>query len=195
LGIRFDFVNMGGGISIPYRPAERAFELEAFADRTIRLLAEFREAHGYEPRLFMECGRLVTGPHGVLVTKVLNVMSKHRELVGVDACLTSLMRPAMYPDSYNHISVVGVDVVGSVCENNDKFAEQVPLPPLEEGDLVLVHDTGAHGLAMGFQYNGRLRPKELLLRQDGTVELIRRGETVDDFLRTQLDFEPRLLRP
>jgi diaminopimelate decarboxylase len=115
------------------------------------------------------------------------------------------MRPAMY-DAYHHITAVGqdgqpkhgvaglVDVVGSLCENNDKFAKQRPLPPVEDGDYLLIHDTGAHGLAMGFQYNGRLRPKELLLRRDGSVELIRRAETVDDYLRTQTNFEPRVLR-
>ena len=153
----------------------------------------------------MECGRAITGPHGVLVTQVLNVMEKYRNYVGVDACMSSLMRPAMY-DAYHHITAVGrdgtpkqdvagvVDVVGSLCENNDKFAKQRELPAVEEGDLLLIHDTGAHGLAMGFQYNGRLRPKELLLHRDGTVELIRRAETFDDYLRTQTDFEPKVLR-
>jgi diaminopimelate decarboxylase len=132
-------------------------------------------------------------------------MSKYRDYVGVDACMSSLMRPAMY-DAYHHITAIGrdgrpkqgvaglVDVVGSLCENNDKFAKQRPLPPVEDGDYLLIHDTGAHGLAMGFQYNGRLRPKELLLRRDGSVELIRRAETVEDYLRTQVNFEPRVLR-
>jgi diaminopimelate decarboxylase len=129
-------------------------------------------------------------------------MSKYREYVGVDACMSSLMRPGMYKTAYNHITAVGpdgqeksggaglVDVVGSLCENNDKFAEQIPLAAVTEGDYLIIHDTGAHGHAMGFQYNGRLRPKELLLRRDRKVELIRRAETVDDYLNTQLDIEP-----
>jgi diaminopimelate decarboxylase len=153
----------------------------------------------------MECGRFVTGPHGVLVTQVLNVMSKYRDYVGVDACMSSLMRPGMY-DAYHHITAVGrdglekhgvsgvVDVVGSLCENNDKFAQQRPLPAVSEGDYLVIQDTGAHGLAMGFQYNGRLRPKELLLRRDGALELIRRAETIDDYLLTQTNFEPKTLQ-
>jgi diaminopimelate decarboxylase len=206
-GIGFEFVNIGGGIGIPYRPSDKAFNLVAFAGRTAELFAQFRREHGYCPRMFMECGRLITGPHGVLVTQVLNVMSKYRDYVGVDACMSSLMRPAMYKWAYNHITAIGhdgeekrgvaglVDVVGSLCENNDKFAKQFPLAPVIEDDYLLIHDTGAHGLAMGFQYNGRLRPKELLLRRDGTVELIRRAETVEDYLCTQLGFEAHTLKP
>jgi len=206
-GIRFEFVNIGGGIAIPYRPSDKPFNLAALADRTTKLFARFQGEHGYQPKLFMECGRLITGPHGVLATRVLNVMSKYRDYVGVDACMSSLMRPAMYEWAYNHITAIGqdgqekhgaaglVDVVGSLCENNDKFARQFPLAPVSEGDYLLIHDTGAHGLAMGFQYNGRLRPKELLLRRDGSVELIRRAETVEDYLCTQLAFEPHILMP
>lgn len=205
-GIKFEFVNIGGGISIPYRPTDKPFDLGAFAKRTAELFARFKSDHGYAPKLFMECGRLITGPHGVLVTRVINVMSKHREYVGVDASMSSLMRPAMYKTAYNHITAVGrdgvekrgvtriVDVVGSLCENNDKFAQQISLPTVTDGDYLVIHDTGAHGHAMGFQYNGRLRPQELLLRQDGTVELIRRAETVDDYLRSQLELQPRVLK-
>jgi diaminopimelate decarboxylase len=204
-GIRFEFLNIGGGIGIPYRPTDNQFDLAGLSRRATALFEAFGRQHGYTPKLFMECGRAITGPHGVLVTRVLNVMEKYRNYVGVDACMSSLMRPAMY-DAYHHITAVGrdgaskqdvagvVDVVGSLCENNDKFAKQRELPAVEEGDLLLIHDTGAHGLAMGFQYNGRLRPKELLLRRDGSVELIRRAETVDDYLRTQVDFEPKVLR-
>jgi diaminopimelate decarboxylase len=206
-GIRFEFVNIGGGIAIPYRPSDEAFDLAAFAGRTAELFGQFKREHGYCPKLFMECGRLITGPHGVLVTQVLNVMSKYRDYVGVDACMSSLMRPGMYKWAYNHITAVGhdgeekrgvgslVDVVGSLCENNDKFARQFPLASVAEGDYLLIHDTGAHGLAMGFQYNGRLRPKEILLRRDGSVELIRRAETVEDYLCTQLEFAPHILKP
>lgn len=206
-GIQMEFVNMGGGIAIPYRPTDKAFDLANLATRTLALFAEFKRLHRDVPKLFMECGRLITGPHGVLVTQVLNVMSKHRDYVGVDACMSSLMRPGMYKTAYNHITAIArggeemngmktlVDVVGSLCENNDKFAEQIPLPPVNAGDYLVIHDTGAHGHAMGFQYNGRLRPQELLLLRDGNVELIRRAETIDDYLRTQLEFEPRVLRP
>jgi diaminopimelate decarboxylase len=204
-GIKFEFLNIGGGIGIPYRPTDNDFDLASLAEQATARFEAFGREHGYAPRLYMECGRAITGPHGVLVTSVLNVMEKYRNYVGVDACMSSLMRPAMY-DAYHHITAFGrdgspkrdvagvVDVVGSLCENNDKFAKQRELPAVEEGDLLLIHDTGAHGLAMGFQYNGRLRPKELLLRRDGTVELIRRAETHDDYMRTQLDFEPKVLR-
>ena len=205
LGIQFEFINIGGGIGIPYRPEDSPFDLDALAQEAQVLLSRFRGSHGYTPRLYMESGRSVTGPYGVLVTQVVNKMSKHREYVGVDACMSSLMRPAMY-DAYHHITVIGpdgkvrkgeqqtVDVVGSLCENNDKFAKQRLLPPVQEGDLLVIHDTGAHGIAMGFNYNGRLRPKELLLRSDGTVELIRREEQVEDYLRTMVDFEPETLK-
>jgi diaminopimelate decarboxylase len=206
-GIQFEFVNIGGGISIPYRPTDKPFNLAAFARRTAQLFAEFKRAHGYAPKMFMECGRLITGPHGVLVTRVLNVMQKYRDYVGVDACISSLMRVAMYKTAYNHITAVGrdgeekrgvaglVDVVGSLCENNDAFARQIPLPSVTEGDYLVIHDTGAHGHAMGFQYNGRLRPQELLLHRDGSVEMIRRAETVDDYLQTQLHLDPHILKP
>jgi len=204
-GVSFEFVNIGGGIGIPYRPEDAPFDLEALAEEAGALFERFGHDHGYAPRMFMECGRYVTGPHGVLVTRVLNVMSKYRDYVGVDACMSSLMRPGMY-DAYHHITAVGpdgsekggvagvVDVVGSLCENNDKFAKQRELPPVQDGDYLLIQDTGAHSLAMGFQYNGRLRPKELLLRPDGTVELIRRAETVEDYLRTQVNFEPKAIK-
>lgn len=200
-GTGFEFVNIGGGLSIPYRPTDKPFNLPAFARRTADLFAQFKREHGYAPKMFMECGRLITGPHGVLVTQVLNVMSKYRDYVGVDACMSSLMRPAMYKTAYNHITVVGrdgvekrgvaglVNVVGSLCENNDTFARQIPLASVTEGEYLVIHDTGAHGHSMGFQYNGRLRPQELLLRRDGAVELIRRAETVEDYLRTQLQLE------
>ena len=152
----------------------------------------------------MESGRYMTGPHGVLVVRAINRKEIYRTYIGVDACMSALMRPAMY-GAYHHIDVLGksaqnnsgtavVDVVGSLCENNDKFAVQRPLPPVDEGDLLIIHDTGAHGHAMGFNYNGKLRPKELLLRQDGSVELIRRAETVEDYFAT-LQFEPRIVFP
>jgi diaminopimelate decarboxylase len=146
----------------------------------------------------MESGRYMTGPHGVMVTRVINQKDIYRRYIGVDASMSALMRPGLY-GAYHHIEVLGkessendviVDVVGSLCENNDKFAIQRSLPPVKEGDLLIIHDTGAHGHAMGFNYNGRLRPQELLLRKDGTVELIRRAETIEDYFST-LNFETK----
>jgi diaminopimelate decarboxylase len=193
LGIRFEFVNIGGGFGIPYKPEQSPLDLEAMSEKITALFDSFREKHGYAPRMVMESGRYMTGPHGCLVTTAINHKDIYRKYIGVDACMSALMRPALY-DAYHHISVIGkenlpktevYDVAGSLCENNDKFAVQRELPPIEEGDLLAIHDTGAHGHAMGFQYNGRLRPKELLLRTDGTVELIRRAETVEDYFATQ----------
>ena len=144
------------------------------------------------PKLFLESGRYISGPHGVLVVRAINQKDIYRRYIGVDACMSALMRPAIY-GAYHHITVLGketepptipVDVVGSLCENNDKFAVQRMLPDIEDGDILYIHDTGAHGQAMGFNYNGRLRPKELLLRSDGTIELIRREETTEDYFST-----------
>ncbi|MCX6744956.1 MAG: diaminopimelate decarboxylase [Candidatus Parcubacteria bacterium] len=199
LGIRFEFWNMGGGIGIPYRPEQEPVPIELLANEIKKILALFKAKNSYVPKLFMECGRYITGPHGVLVTTVINRMSKYREYVGVDACMSSLMRPALY-DAHHTITILGkddsdeqevVDVVGSLCENNDKFAKQRKLPKTKEGDILIIHETGAHGLAMCFNYNGRLWPKELLLREDGIVELIRRAQTVADYLATQ-SFEPQI---
>jgi diaminopimelate decarboxylase len=201
LSITFQFINVGGGIGIPYEPADRPFDMAAFAEESNELLGQFKKRAGYVPSFYMESGRAITGPHGVLVVSVTNRMSKYREYVGVDACMSSLMRPALY-GAYHHITVLNgedrpvetVDVSGSLCENNDKFAIGRSLPKVEDGDILLIHDTGAHGYAMGFNYNGRLRPKELLLCRDGQVKLIRREETLDDYLRT-FEFEPRVIRP
>jgi diaminopimelate decarboxylase len=193
LDIRFEFVNIGGGLGIPYRPGDQGLNLPAMAKEITELFAAFKREHGYAPHMLMESGRFITGPHGCLVTTAINHKDIYRKYIGVDACMSALMRPALY-DAYHHISVVGkehlpksevYDVAGSLCENNDKFAVQRELPAIAEGDLLVMHDTGAHGHAMGFQYNGRLRPKELLLRTDGSVELIRRAETVEDYLATQ----------
>ncbi len=202
LGIRFEFLNMGGGLGIPYHPDDEPLDLGAMGAEIAGLIREFGEEQGYTPRLLMESGRYMTGPHGVLVTRCINHKHIYREYVGVDACMSALMRPGIY-GAYHHITVHGkedapadtvVDVVGALCENNDKFAIQRPLPRIDEGDLVIIHDTGAHGHAMGFNYNGRLRPQELLLRADGTVERIRRAETLEDYLAT-LDFPPDAWRP
>ncbi len=156
-------------------------------------------ASAVAPALYMESGRYLTGPHGVLVTRAINRKQTYRTYVGVDANMSALMRPGMY-GAYHHVDVLGkgagdpqevVDVVGALCENNDKFAVQRSLPRIADGDLLIIHDTGAHGLAMGFNYNGRLRPQELLLRADGSVERIRRAETVADYFAT-LEFEPEV---
>ncbi|WP_303721216.1 diaminopimelate decarboxylase [Malonomonas rubra] len=202
LGIRFEFVNIGGGFGIPYQPDQAPLDIEAMAKEITEQFDAFKEKHGYAPRMYMESGRYMTGPHGCLVTTAINHKDTYRKYIGVDACMSSLMRPALY-DAYHHIDVVGkvgeeksevYDVVGSLCENNDKFAVQRELPPIQEGDLVVIHDSGAHGHAMGFQYNGRLRPKELLLKADGSVELIRREETVEDYFAT-LKFDADEMQP
>ena len=201
LGIKIEFVNIGGGIGIPYRPEQETFNLAGLAREAEILFADFNKRRGYVPKLFMECGRYMTGPYGALVTTVINRTSKYMECVGVDACMSALMRPAMY-DVYHHHTVLDgegretevVNVVGSLCENNDQFAKKRQLPKAKEGDIVIIHDTGAHGYAMCFQYNGRLRPKELLLREDGNVELIRREENLLDYMAT-FRFEARTLTP
>lgn len=201
LGIELEFVNIGGGLGIPYRPEQEGLNLEAMAAEITELFTAFRQTHGYAPKMLMESGRFITGPHGALVTTAINAKETYRNYIGVDACMSALMRPALY-DAYHHIDVLGkealpkseiYDVVGSLCENNDKFAVQRELPPIVDGDLLVIHDTGAHGHAMGFQYNGRLRPKELLLRTDGTVELIRRAETVEDYFTTY-NFAPDVFK-
>ncbi len=197
LGIRFEFVNIGGGIGIPYRPEQTAVDLAAVSRGIQQAYDELIQARGLAPlSLYMEMGRLITGPHGFLVTRVLHLKDTYRKYVGVDACMANLMRPAMY-GAYHHITVMGgqdrpadtlYDVTGSLCENNDKFAIQRPLPAVERGDLLVIHDTGAHGYAMGFNYNGKLRSAELLLKPDGSVQQIRRAETVEDYFAT-LDFK------
>ena len=198
LGISFEFINIGGGLGIPYRPEDEALDIAAMAAEIGLIYVDFKARNGYVPKMYMESGRFITGPHGVLVTNVINRKEIYRSYVGVDACMSALMRPGMY-GAYHHITVPGketpqetVDVVGSLCENNDKFAIQRSLPSTREGDTLCIHDTGAHGQAMGFNYNGKLRPKELLLRMDGLVELIRREETLDDYFAT-LEFEPDVL--
>ncbi len=198
LNIEFDFINIGGGLGIPYRPDEKVFDVEQLGRETHLLLQAFAAEHGYQPKVYMESGRYITGPHGVLVTQAMNRKEIYRTYIGVDACMSALMRPGMY-NAYHHIDVLDkasgpadqvVDVVGSLCENNDKFAIQRALPPIVDGDLLIIHDTGAHGHAMGFNYNGKLRPQELLLKTDGSVERIRRAETLVDYFAT-LRFAPK----
>ena len=197
LNIEFEFINIGGGLGIPYRPEQTKIDVEAMGREIFELMELFKKKNGWVPKLFMESGRYMTGPHGALVTQVINHKDIYRKYVGVNASMAALMRPGMY-DAYHHIHIHGkdesmdtqvVDVVGPLCENNDKFAVQRNLPVTQEGDILIIHDTGAHGHAMGFNYNGQLRPQELLLRTDGTVELIRRQETVADYFAT-LKFDP-----
>lgn len=196
LGIRMEMVNFGGGIGIPYRPGEKAVDL-AYISRGIRKAYEEKiVANDLHPvKLAMESGRMITGPYGYLVATVLHKKAIYKNYVGLDACMADLMRPGMY-GAYHHITVAGkedrphdhvYDVTGSLCENNDKFAIDRPLPAIEIGDILIIHDTGAHGHAMGFNYNGKLRPAELLLQTDGKVKMIRRAETVEDYFAT-LDF-------
>jgi diaminopimelate decarboxylase len=196
LGIRFEFVNIGGGIGIPYRPEQEAVPYERVAAGIRDAYQERIVAKGLAPlRLYMECGRVITGPYGYLVSRVRHLKHIYKDYVGLDACMANLMRPGMY-GAYHHITVVGkadrphdrkYDVTGSLCENNDKFAVDRMLPEVVPGDLVVIHDTGAHGHAMGFNYNGKLRSAELLLRESGEVVQIRRAETVEDHFAT-LDF-------
>jgi diaminopimelate decarboxylase len=158
---------------------------------------EFIVANGLGPlKIYTECGRYITGPYGYLVTRVLHIKDTYKKFAGLDACMTNLMRPALY-GAYHHITVMGkenkphnvlYDVTGSLCENNDKFAIDRALPEMSPGDIVVIHDAGAHGFAMGFNYNGKLRSAELLLRENGEVVPIRRAETVDDYFAT-LDFK------
>ncbi len=202
LGISFEFLNIGGGLGIPYLPDKKPLDLSAMGRKIGALFADFKSRRGHAPALTMESGRYITGPHGVLVATAINRKEIYRTHVGLDACMSALMRPGMY-GAYHHITVFGrenapatevVDVVGALCENNDKFAIQRPLPPIADGDRVLIHDTGAHGHSMGFNYNGRLRPRELLLRESGAVELIRRAETLEDHFAT-LNYQPDVLAP
>jgi diaminopimelate decarboxylase len=206
LNIKFEFFNISGGVGIPYRPDDSLFDIASFARETTALIKQFEQKNGYAPRMFMECGRYVTGPHGVLVATVTNRMSKYREYIGVDAATMSANpRPAIYEKAYHHITILDpsgkprqggeeiVDVVGPLCENSDKFAKARLLPKTEVGDIMIQHDTGAHSPAMGGNYNGWLRPQQLLLKTDGTVELIRRAETMDDLFAT-LKFDPKVLK-
>jgi diaminopimelate decarboxylase len=195
-GIKIEFVNFGGGIGIPYRPEEKRVDLNLISREIKRAYEEKIEGAGLAPvRITMELGRAITGPFGYLVSTVLHKKEIYKNYVGLDACMANLMRPGMY-GAYHHITVLGkenwphdhiYDVTGSLCENNDKFAIDRKLPEIMPGDIVVIHDTGAHGHAMGFNYNGKLRSAELLLKPNGDVQLIRRAETLDDYFST-LDF-------
>lgn len=190
-GANVTLINLSGGIGIPYMPDERRADIARIGQEVRRAYEEVVPA-GLDISLCAELGRYVTGPYGYLVTRAIHKKDIYKNYIGVDACACNLMRPAMY-GSYHHITVLGkenasadhvYDVVGSLCENNDKFAIDRELPEIEMGDLIVIHDTGAHGFSMGYNYNGKLRSAELLLKQDGSVKLIRRAETPEDYFAT-----------
>lgn len=206
VGISFSFVNLGGGIGVPYRPEEEPVDLDALGAEIHALYDEMIVSKGLAPlKICMECGRMVTGPYGYLVTKAIHRKDTYKHYIGVDASMANLMRPGMY-GAYHHCTVLGketapathvYDIVGSLCENCDKFAIDRTLPEIAVeaesadgtgGDYLVIHDAGAHGHAMGFNYNGKLRSAELLLKPDSTVQCIRRAETLEDLFAT-LDFD------
>lgn len=193
LGIKIEFLDLGGGIGIPYKPGQKKVDLFEVAKKIRALYDSMIVPAGLDGlEIKWECGRPITGPYGWLVTKAIHKKDTYRKYIGVDACMADLMRPGMY-GAYHEVTVSGkeaapktevYDVVGSLCENCDKFAVQRPLPKIENGDLVIIHDAGAHGRAMGFNYNGKLRAGEILMRSDGSFVQIRRRETVDDLFAT-----------
>jgi diaminopimelate decarboxylase len=194
--IKFEFVNIGGGFGIPYHPTQTKIDIEYISNGIHKAYKDMIEAKNLPPlKIFMESGRMITGPYGYLVAQVVHKKNTYKNYIGLDACMADLMRPALY-GAYHHITVLGkenlpcdnvYDVTGSLCENNDKFAIDRNLPEIEIGDILVIHDTGAHGHAMGFNYNGKLRSAEIMLKPDGSTELIRRAETVEDYFAT-LDF-------
>lgn len=187
------FINLSGGVGIPYTPEQEPNDIQAIGEGVRKVYEEILVPAGMgEVAIYTEMGRFMMGPYGELVTKAIHEKHTHKEYIGVDACAVNLMRPAMY-GAYHHITVLGkeecpcnhrYDVTGSLCENNDKFAVDRMLPEIERGDYLVIHDTGAHGHAMGYNYNGKLRSAELLLKENGDVELIRRAETPKDYFAT-----------
>ncbi|NOX98360.1 MAG: diaminopimelate decarboxylase [Verrucomicrobia bacterium] len=196
LDIRLEFVNISGGIGIPYKPDQEKVNLSYVGDEVQKKYKKKIHNRGLHPlAIYMECGRAITGPYGYLVSRVLHKKEIYKTHIGLDANMANLMRPGMY-GAYHHITVAGkenckhdhvYDITGSLCEPIDTFAVDRPLPEIEIGDLVVIHDTGAHGHSMGFNYNGKLRSSELLLRENGDVVEIRRAETMEDYFGT-LDF-------
>lgn len=196
LGITVEFIDFGGGIGVAYKPEETPVDYEVLGQGIKKAYEAMMVPHGLEKvTLAFECGRVITGPFGFLVTKAIHRKNIYKKYIGVDACMANLMRPGMY-GSYHHVTVLGkenqpadqvYDVVGSLCENCDKFAIDRALPTIEMGDILVIHDAGAHGHAMGFNYNGKLRSAELLLHKDKSVTQIRRAERIEDLFAT-LDF-------
>ncbi|MDR3310463.1 MAG: diaminopimelate decarboxylase, partial [Oscillospiraceae bacterium] len=192
-GIAVSFINLSGGVGVPYRPDQQPNDIAAIGEGVRRVYGEILAPAGLGAvKLFTELGRFMLAPYGCLVTTAVREKHTYKEYIGVDATACDLMRPAMY-GAYHHITVAGkenlphdhiYDVVGSLCENNDKFAVDRDLPKVAGGDLLVIHDTGAHGRAMGYNYNGKLRSGEVLLHADGSFEQIRRPETPDDYFAT-----------
>ena len=193
LGIELSFINLSGGVGIPYFPEEEGNDIMIIGEKVKKAYDEVLvPAHLDNIAIYTEMGRFMTGPYGALITTAIHEKHTYKEYIGVDACAANLMRPAMY-GAYHHITVLGkedaplshmYDVTGSLCENNDKFAVDRMLPTIERGDILFIHDTGAHGHAMGYNYNGRLRSAEILYKTDGSFELIRRAETTSDYFAT-----------
>lgn len=192
-GAVFDFINLSGGIGVPYRPDQAGCDINAISAGVKKAYSDIITANGLgDVKIFTELGRYMLAPFGGLITEAIHFKHTYREYVGVDASAANLMRPAIY-GAYHHITVLGkeespadciYDVVGSLCENCDKFAVQRPLPKIETGDLLFIHDSGAHGHSMGYNYNGKLRSAEIMLRKDGSFDLIRRAETPEDYFST-----------
>ncbi|MGI5947126.1 MAG: diaminopimelate decarboxylase [Lachnospiraceae bacterium] len=192
-GAHIQFINLSGGIGIPYRPDQEPNDIYAIGEGVRKVYEEVLTPAGMgDVEIYTELGRFMMGPYGCLVTKAIHEKHTHKEYIGVDACAVNLMRPAMY-GAYHHITVLGkedavcdhkYDITGSLCENNDKFAIDRMLPEIEMGDYLVIHDTGAHGFSMGYNYNGKLKSAELLLKEDGTVQMIRRAETPKDYFAT-----------
>ena len=192
-GADIKFINLSGGIGIPYRPDQEANDIKVIGEGVRKAYEEVLTPAGMgDVAIYTELGRYMMGPFGCLVTKAIHEKHTHKEYIGVDACAVNLMRPAMY-GAYHHITVLGkenepcdykYDVTGSLCENNDKFAIDRMLPRIDKGDYLVIHDTGAHGFAMGYNYNGKLKSAEILLKEDGSVQLIRRAETAKDYFAT-----------
>lgn len=196
-GVSVSFINLSGGVGVNYRPEQKANDIAVIGEGVHRVFDEVLVPAGLgNVKIFTELGRFMLAPHGLLVTKVRHRKETYRTYIGVDASAVNLMRPAMY-DAYHHITnmtnpngeVEVVDVVGSLCENNDKFAKQRELPQARVGDTLVIHDTGAHGFSMGYQYNGRLRSAEILYQEDGSARLIRRAETPEDYFATIKGFD------
>lgn len=195
-GAEFDFINLSGGVGIPYRPEQPAADIEVIGQGVKKAFEEILVPAGMgNVRIFTELGRFMLAPYGGLVAKAIHRKETHKSYIGLDACAANLMRPAMY-GAYHHITVLGkedaplthkYDVTGGLCENNDKFAIDRMLPEINIGDYLFIHDAGAHGHSMGYNYNGKLRSAEILLRTDGSFKLIRRAETPADYFAT-LDF-------
>ena len=192
-GVSLSFINLSGGVGVPYTPDKEPNDIAAIGEGVRKKFEEILVPAGLgDVSIFTELGRFMLAPYGHLVTTAIHQKHIYKEYIGVDACAVNLMRPAMY-GAYHHITVLGkenapcdhvYDITGSLCENNDKFAIDRTLPEIEMGDILVIHDAGAHGFAMGYNYNGKLKSAELLLREDGSVSMIRRAETVDDYFAT-----------